>query len=143
MAKRKQRTGTLASGALGVVRQAREAAKAALGKLRQEIAATRALLENLLEEERIFKSDVFGDARGAGRTRTAAATRGAPAKRKRRKRRAPKRPPRAEKFFEKLPSTFTLEDVRKLAGRGAGISLAQWSRAKRIKKSGDKYQKLS
>lgn len=142
MARRKRRANAVASGALGVVRQAREAAKSALGKLRQEIAATRALLENLLEEERIFKSDVFGGT-SAGRGRAASAKSKAPAVRKRRKRRAPKRPPRAEKFFEKLPSTFTLEDVRKLAGRGAGISLAQWSRAKRIKKVGDKYQKVS
>lgn len=143
MARRKRRASAVPAGALGVVRQAREAAKAALGKLRQEIAATRALLENLLEEERIFKSDVFGGAPGLGRGPASSAKNGAPATRKRRKRRAPKRLPRAEKFFEKLPSTFALDDVRKLAGRGAGISLAQWSRAKRIKKVGDKYQKVS
>lgn len=142
MARRKKRSNAAASGALGVVRQAREAAKAALGKLRQEIASTRALLENLLEEERIFRADVFGSGdTGRGRGRTAG-TRTATT-RKRRKRRAPRRPPRAEKFFEKLPASFTLEDVRKLAGRSAGISLAQWSRAKRIKKVGDKYQKVS
>jgi hypothetical protein len=42
-----------------------------------------------------------------------------------------------------LPNTFGLDEVRKLAGRKAGISLAQWSRAKRIRKVGEKYQKVS
>lgn len=137
----KKRTRRRSGGALGIVRQAREAAKAALTKLRAEIDSTRAMLDKLVEEERIFRADLFG---GISKALGRPAGKGTGAsKGRRRRKRGPRRPPRAEKFFAKLGANFTLDDVRKLAGRGAGISLAQWSRAKRIKKIGDKYQKVA
>ena len=129
--------------AFTIVRQARAAAKSALDSLREEIRSTTARLAKLIAEERSFKFELFGGLgrrrrAGAGRPRKAAG-RGA-AGRKRSRRRGT---PQAEKFFEKLGKTFSLEDVRKLAGRRAGISLAQWSRAKRIRKVGKGYQKLA
>ena len=138
--KRKRRRATTA---LAIVRKARAAAKSALESLRAEIRGTSAKLAQLISEERIFRSELFGGAvkrnrRGPGRPRKAA-RRGRPARTRARRRGAPQ----AEKFFKKLGNAFTLDDVRKLAGRRAGISLAQWSRAKRIRKSGKGYQKVA
>jgi hypothetical protein len=140
----RRKRGRPAGGALGFVRQAREAAKSALHSLRNEIRSTQVRLERLVAEERSFREELFGAVgrvlgRRPGRPRKAAARRPAPARRRARR----KGPPKAERFFVKLPNTFTLQDVRKVAGRAAGISLAQWSRAKRIRKSGDKYQKVA
>ena len=129
--------------ALSIVRQARVAAKSALESLRNEIRTTTARLAKLVSEERSFRLDLFGTpkpraARGARRGRKSVAGRGRP-----RKRAARRGTPLAEKYFAKLGNTFSLEDVRKLAGRKAGISLAQWSRAKRIRKSAKGYQKTA
>lgn len=138
MPKRRRRKKT-ESSALTIVRAAREAAKSALNSLRAEIQSTTDKLGKLLAEEKSFRAELFGGSapspapRGASRTKAASRTR-----RARRK-----GPPLAEKFFEKLGNTFSLEEVRKLAGRKAGISLAQWSRAKRIRKVGKGYQKIA
>jgi hypothetical protein len=131
------------TGALSIVRQARAAAKSALESLRSEIQATTARLAKLISEEKSFRFELFGGpkrraARGAGGGRKRVVPRGRP-----RKRTARRGTPLAEKYFAKLGNTFTLEDVRKLAGRKAGISLAQWSRAKRIRKSAKGYQKTA
>jgi hypothetical protein len=130
--------------ALAIVRQARAAAKSALDSLREEIKATAARLQKLITEERSFKFDLFGGvtrrARGAAGRRKAA-RRGRPPKRARASRR--KGTPLAERFFSKLPRSFTLDEVRKIAGSKAGISLAQWSRAKRIRKTAAGYQKTA
>ena len=135
--RRKRRGG--ASSALSIVRAARAAAKNALASLREEIRQTTAKLQKLVSEERSFKVEIFG---------SAPARRGRPPKNGRRARPAKKvvrrkGPPLADRYFKKLGNTFTLEEVRKLAGRKAGISLAQWSRAKRIRKSGKGYQKIA
>jgi len=53
------------------------------------------------------------------------------------------RPPKADKFLAKLPAKSTIDDVRKVAGRAAPISLAQWARAKKVKKVAGGYQKVS
>jgi hypothetical protein len=144
MAKRKSRTQRVKSGALDIVRKARDAARNALQSLRREIDATRGRLDALLAEERQFRQDLFGGSGGSGPGRRAARKAAAPAKPKRRRRRGPARPktpPVADRYFEKLPGKFTLDDIRKLAGKRAPISLAQWSRAKRIRKTGAGYQK--
>ena len=130
------------TGALSIVRQARAAAKSALESLRNEIRTTTDRLAKLISEEKSFRFELFGGpkrraARGAG-----GGKRGVPRGRPR-KRTARRGTPLAEKYFAKLGNTFTLEDVRKLAGRKAGISLAQWSRAKRIRKSAKGYQKTA
>jgi hypothetical protein len=130
-------------GALSIVRQARAAAKSALDSLRNEIRSTSARLAKLIAEEKSFRFELFGGpkrraARSAGGGRKRGVPRGRP-----RKRTARRGTPLAEKYFAKLGNTFTLEDVRKLAGRKAGISLAQWSRAKRIRKSAKGYQKTA
>jgi hypothetical protein len=48
----------------------------------------------------------------------------------------------ADRFFARLPNRFTLEELRKIAGRLSGVSLAQWSRAKKIAKTAAGYMKL-
>lgn len=140
--RRTRRTGGVAANALAVVHQARAAAKNALESLREEIRTTSANLAKLVNEERIFRSELFGGApkrgRGPGRPRKVARA-SRPARARARRRGAPQ----AEKYYQKLPDVFTLDDVRKLAGRKAGISLAQWSRAKRVRKSGKGYQKVA
>lgn len=138
MAKRRRR-GASSTGALAIVRQARAAAKKALDTLREEIKETSARLQRLVSEERNFKEELFGAVqRRLGIRRSpqrAAAAR--PTGRRR------KGPPKAERYFKRLPKSFTLDDVRKIAGRAAGISLAQWSRAKRVRKSGKGYEKVA
>ena len=135
--RRRTGTSTRARGALNVVREAREKAKAALASLRKEIEETAARLKNLEAEERAFRSELFGGT-GRGPGRPPKTERRAPAARARRRGK-----PKADRYFAKLANSFSLDDVRKLAGRRAGISLAQWTRAKRIKKVGDEYQKVS
>ena len=143
MPRKKRGRRKVAAGALTIVRQARAAAKSALDSLRSEIRVTTAKLAKLVSEERIFKSELFGAAptrkrRGPGRPRKAGGG-GRPARAQTRRRGTPQ----AQKFFRKLGKSFTLEDVRKLAGRRAGISIAQWSRAKRVRKVGNGYQKIA
>jgi len=150
MAKRRRRRGRrqqVEAGVLSMVASAREASKAALQQLRKEINAAKRLLEKLVTEERGFRLDLFGTG-GPGRPRGAAKSRrpGRPAGRKAVARRAkprPKGPPKADKFLAKLPAKFTIEDVRKVAGKAAPISLAQWARSKKVKKVAGGYQKVA
>ena len=128
---------------LGFVAQARAAASKALSNLRGEIVATKKHLETLIAEERSFRLDLFGTG-GPGRPRGGGKKVGRPAGRKavaRKPRR--KGPPKADTYFKKLPGKFTIDDVRKLAGKATGISLAQWARAKKIRKTASGYQKVA
>jgi hypothetical protein len=128
---------------LGFVAQARAAASKALQGLRAEINATRKRLETLIAEERSFRLDLFGTG-GPGRPRGSGKKVGRPAGRKAAARKPRRKgPPKADQFFAKLPGKFTIDDVRKLAGKAAGISLAQWARAKKIKKTASGYQKVA
>jgi hypothetical protein len=133
----------LGADVLGLVASAREASRAALQELRREISVTRRFLEKLMAEERSFRSELFGGG-GPGRPRGGGKNVGRPAGRTaagRKPRR--KGPPKADQFFAKLPGKFTIDDVRRLAGKAAGISLAQWARAKKIKKTANGYQKVA
>jgi hypothetical protein len=130
-----------------MVASAREASKAALQQLRKEMSATRTKLEKLVTEERSFRLDLFGPG-APGRPRGAAKSRkpGRPAGRKAVARRAkPRRkgPAKADKFLSRLPAKFTIDDVRKVAGKATAISLAQWARAKKVKKTATGYQKAA
>jgi len=132
---------------LAMVKNAREAGKTALEQLRKEIAAAKGQLEKLVTEERSFKFDLFGTG-GPGRPRGAGKSpkRGRPAGRKAVARKAqPRRkgPAKADNFLAKLPAKFTIDDVRKVAGKAAAISLAQWARAKKVKKTATGYQKAA
>ncbi len=132
---------------LGLVTKAREASRAAIGQLRKEISTARNRLEKLIAEERSFRLDLFGTG-GPGRPRAVIGRRrpGRPAGRKVTAPKAkPRRkgPPKADKFLAKLPGKFTIDDVRKLAGKATGISLAQWARAKKVKKTADGYRKVA
>ena len=149
MAKRRRRSRLqqLKAGVLGMVSSARSLSKVALLQLRKEISATRSRLEELIGEERSFKLDLFGTG-GPGRPRTVARPQraGRPAGRRATARKAkPRRkgPPKADRFFAKLPGKFTVDDVRKVAGKATPISVAQWVRAKRVKKTADGYQKIA
>jgi len=137
----RRRKGVVAN-VLGFVAQARAAASKALQSLRAEINATRKRLETLIAEERSFRADLFGTS-GPGRPR-GGGKKGRPAGRiagSRKPRR--KGPPKAERYFKKLPRAFTIDQVRKLAGKASGISLAQWARAKKIKKTASGYEKVA
>jgi hypothetical protein len=125
---------------LGFVAQARAAASKALQSLRAEISATRKRLGALIAEERSFRLALFGTA-GPGRLRKVGrpVSRSSAAKRPKPRR---KGPPKADKFFAKLPGKFTIDDVRKLAGKATGVSLAQWARAKKVRKTASGYQKV-
>jgi hypothetical protein len=128
---------------LGFVAQARAAASRALQSLRAEIGATRKRLETLVAEERSFRLDLFGTG-GPGRPRGVGKKVGRPAGRKAAARKPRRKgPPKADKFFAELPGKFTIDDVRKLAGKATGISLAQWARAKKVKKTASGYQKVA
>jgi hypothetical protein len=150
MAKRRRRRTRLqkvGSDVLKIVTSAREASKAALQQLRKEIGAAKRQLEKLITEERTFRLDLFGTG-GPGRPRRAgkSSKRGRPASRKTVARRAKPRskgPAKADKFLAKLPAKFTIDDVRKVAGKAAPISLAQWARAKKIKKAAGGYEKVA
>jgi hypothetical protein len=125
-----------AGGILELVRGARREAARALERLRAEIAEMRRALETLVAEERSFIAELSG--------RAVSATRSLLGRRPRRRARPIKRgPTKADRFLGKLPQTFALEDVRRVAGRLAGISLAQWSRAKKIRKTRAGYAKAS
>jgi hypothetical protein len=128
---------------LGFVAQARAAASNALSNLRREIVATRKRLETLIAEERSFRLDLFGTG-GPGRPRAGGKKVGRPAGRTSAARKPRRKgPPKADQFFAKLPGKFAIDDVRKLAGKSTGISLAQWARAKKIKKTASGYQKVA
>ena len=132
---------------LALVMKAREAGRNALGELRKEISAARNRLEKLVAEERTFRLDLFGTG-GPGTPRAVTGPRkaGRPVGRKTTARKAqPRRkgPPKADKFFAKLPSKFTIDEVRKLAGKATPISVAQWVRAKRVKKTASGYEKVA
>jgi hypothetical protein len=129
-----------------MVTSARKASKSALQQLRKEISMVKRQLEKLVAEERGFRLDLFstgpGRPSGAGKS----PKRGRPAGRKGLARRAkPRRkgPAKADKFLAKLPKTFTIDDVRKVAGKAAPISLAQWARSKKVKKTATGYQKAA
>src|SRR3989442_2721354 len=106
---------------LEFVAQARAAASKALQKLRAEINATRKRLETLIAEERSFRLDLFGTG-GPGRPRRVGRP---PEKRTTATKARPRRkgPPKADSYFKKLPAKFSIDDVRKLAGRATGVSL--------------------
>jgi hypothetical protein len=134
---------SVVANVLGFVAQARAAASKALSNLRNEIAATRKHLETLVAEERSFRFDLFGTG-GPGRPRGGGKKVGRPAGRTaagRKPRR--KGPPKADTYFKKLPKEFTIDHVRKVAGKASAISLAQWARAKKIKKTASGYQKVA
>jgi hypothetical protein len=126
---------------------AREVSKAALRQLRKEIHAARRQLEKLVTEERSFRLDLFGtDAPGRPRGVAKPGKVGRPARRKVVARRAkPRRkgPAKADTFLAKLPAKFTIDDVRKVAGKASAISLAQWARAKKVKKVAGGYEKTA
>lgn len=115
------------------VARAREAGKTALGRLRSEIASTRTQLEKLLAEERSFRVDLFGTGAPGRPQTTGRAKAGRPAT-ARPVKPLHKGPPKADRYFNRLPAKFTLDDVRKLAGRASGVSIAQWVRARKVKK---------
>jgi hypothetical protein len=150
MAKRRRRRSRLqklGADVLAMVSSARDASKAALQQLRKEITAARSQLEKLVREERSFKLDLFGTG-GPGRPRGAGQSRklGRPAGRKAVARKAkPRRkgPAKADMFLAKLPRKFTIDDVRKVAGKATAISLAQWARATKVKKTADGYMKVA
>ncbi|MGH7856702.1 MAG: hypothetical protein ACREQY_05170 [Candidatus Binatia bacterium] len=140
-ARRRRKRRPRASGILATIEAARGAAASALKTLRAEIRLARARLEKLIESERSFRLELFGGspARGARRTRG-----GGKLRRARRPTPRRKGPPKADRFFKRLPQSFSLDDLRKVAGRLTGVSLAQWSRAKKVKKvGGGKYQKAT
>lgn len=136
---RRRRRVAAGTDVLQLVRRARSAAADALDSIRTEIGALRNKLEDLVAEEKDFVADLFG---GEGRR----------ASRGRRRGRLPGRAPRsitrrrgpakADRFFVKLPQRFTIEQVRAVAGRLSGVSLAQWSRAKKVRKTGSGYEKI-
>ena len=119
MAKRRRRRTRLqkvGSDVLRIVTSAREASKAALQQLRKEIGAAKRQLEKLITEERTFRLDLFGTG-GPGRPRRVgkSSKRGLPASRKTVARRAKPRskgPAKADKFLARLPTKFTIDDVR-------------------------------
>jgi hypothetical protein len=128
------------TGPLQAVRAARKAAAHALEALRAEIALLRSRLEELVTEQKSFVSNLFPS------TGARARRRGRPGRRVGRVERGPVRrrgPARADRFFAELPERFTLDAVRKVAGRLAGISLAQWARAKKIAKTATGYVKVA
>jgi hypothetical protein len=128
------------AGPLQAVRAARKAAAHALEALRREILSMRARLEELVGEEKSFLADLFPSASARARRR------GRPAKRPGRvqKRvRSHRGPAKADRFFAELPQRFTLEAVREVAGRLSGVSLAQWTRARRITKTATGYVKTT
>jgi hypothetical protein len=147
MRKRRKRKSRLQSDVLSVVSSAREASKTALQQLRKEISTARRQLEKLVTEERSFRLDLFGTGRlggprPAGKSRKA----GRPASKKPAARRAkPRRkgPAKADNFLAKLPARFTIDDVREVAGEATPISLAQWSRAKKVRKTAEGYRKVA
>ena len=143
--RRSRRGGGGSDSVLELARQARAMAGRALEGLRQEIRDAEKHLEELVASEKSFRIDLFG---GASSGRSGPTRRSRPARRKRagksRRPARPKGPTKADGFLAKLPKSFTLEEVRKVAGGLTGVSLAQWGRAKKVKKVGKgKYQKAA
>jgi hypothetical protein len=138
----RRRKGVVAN-VLGLVSQARAAASKALQNLRKEISATRKHLETLISEERSFRIDLFGTG-GPGRPSGGGKKRGRPAGRKATATKPRRKgPPKAERYFKKLPKAFTIDQVRRIAGKASAISLAQWARAGKIKKTASGYEKVA
>ena len=107
-------------------------ARRALDRLRQEIRDAEKRLEDLVASERSFRMDLFGGS-AAG-----------PKQGKSRRRPRRKGPAKADRFYAQLPQSFTLEQVREIAGNLTGVSLAQWGRSKKVKKTGKgKYRKVA
>jgi hypothetical protein len=129
---------TRSAGPLQAVRAARRVAAHALEALRTEIASMTARLEELVGEEKSFLADLFPSAGVRARRRGRPATRPGRVQKHVRSQRGPAK---ADGFFAKLPQRFTLEAVREVAGRLSGVSLAQWTRAKKIAKTGTGYVK--
>jgi hypothetical protein len=132
---------------LAIVTSAREASKAALRQLRKEISVARRQVEKLVGEERSFRLELFSTGgsdtpRGARKSRKPGRRAGRKAAARRLKPRR-REPPKADKYFAQLPAKFTIEDVRKHAGKAAGISVAQWVRAKRVRKTASGYHKVA
>jgi hypothetical protein len=119
------------------IRSARKAAAGALKTLQAEIALLRSRLDELIGEQKAFLADLFPSGAaprmGLPSRRTGRVVKGTPRRRG---------PAKADRFFAKLPNRFTIEQVRKIAGRLSGVSLAQWSRAKRIAKTAAGYVKI-
>lgn len=132
---RKRQRSTAAGRLVGLIRGVRARATNALQGLRREIATTERRLEELVKEEREFLSDL------SGRSSTAL-KQGTNGRRRSRGRPVRRGPAKADKYFAKLPPKFSLDDVRTLAGRLSGVSLAQWSRAKKVRKVADGYEKI-
>jgi hypothetical protein len=128
---------------LGFVAQARVAASEALSNLRREIVATRKRLETLVAEERSFRLNLFGTG-GPGRPRGVGNKVGRPAGRMAAARKPRRKgPPKADTYFKKLPKEFNIDHVRKVAAKASAISLAQWARAEKIRKTASGYQKVA
>lgn len=140
---RRRRKGRTFSGVVGIVQRARDTAASALKELRSEIAAAEARLEKLVAAERDFVLELGGAVTG----QTPRKTNRAPGRKKGTAKRRPARrkgPTKADTFFPKLPETFSIDDVRSVAGKLAGVSLAQWSRAGKIRKlAGGGYKKTA
>src|SRR4029453_4775971 len=140
--KRKSRLQRIGADVLSMVTSARKASKSALQQLRKEIGAAKRQLEKLITEERTFKLDIFGTApgslRGPGKLRKGGRAAGRKGVARRAKPRR-KGPAKADKFLAKLPAKFTIDDVRKVTGKAAPISLAQWARSKKVKKIAGGY----
>jgi hypothetical protein len=148
MARRRRRRSALqklGADVLALVADAREVSKTALQQLRREIGSTRRSLEKLVAEEQSFMTELFGGGK-PGRPPVAGPRKvGRPAGRKTAVREPARRkgPPKADKYFAKLPKTFTIDDVKKVAGKAAPISVAQWTRSKKIKKTAKGYEKVA
>ena len=125
-------------GVLDLIQGAKANAKKALERLRREISEMEGRLAELMNEERDFLAEISGKA--VSRVRALVA---GPGRRRRRGRPARRGPTKADAFFAKLPEKFSLDEVRRLAGKLSGVSLAQWSRAKKIRKVGKGYAKQS
>jgi hypothetical protein len=149
MARRRRRRSALqklGADVLALVADAREVSKTALQQLRREIGSTRRSLEKLIAEEQSFMAELFGGGKpgrppAAGRPRKVGRPAGVKAVVRKAVRR--KGSPKADTYFAKLPKTFTIDDVRKLAGKAAPISVAQWTRSKKIKKTAKGYEKVA
>jgi hypothetical protein len=144
--RRRRRVRKVAADVLSIVTSARAASKTALRQLRREIGAAKRQLEKLVTEERSFRLEVLGTggpgrSRGTGKSRKRGRPGGAKANARRAKP-SRKGPAKADKFLAKLPAKFTLDDVRKVAGKAAAISLAQWGRSNKVKKTASGYEKF-
>ena len=134
---RTQRGRPRLEGSLQAVRAARKAAAHALEALRAEIASLRSRLDELVTEQKSFVSNLFPSTVARGRRAGRRGRRTGPVERRTYRR----GPAKADRFFAELPARFTIDDVRKIAGRLTAISLAQWGRAKKVAKTATGYVK--